>query len=55
VHLTALSAAMQAGVDFVPAQAGATLISIFSNFALNNALSPIAPHVCAAGAGCAAC
>jgi len=39
VHLTALYAAMQAGVDFVAAQAGATLISILSNFALNNALT----------------
>ena len=39
VHLAVLYAAMQAGAAFVAAQTGATLISIVSNFALNNSLT----------------
>lgn len=39
VHLGVLYAAMLAGAAFVPAQAAATLISIVSNFAINNSLT----------------
>jgi dolichol-phosphate mannosyltransferase len=39
VHLAVLYAAMQAGTTFVAAQTCATLISIVSNFALNNSLT----------------
>ena len=39
VHLAVLYAAMQAGAAFVAAQTCATLISIVSNFALNNSLT----------------
>jgi dolichol-phosphate mannosyltransferase len=39
VHLAVLYVAMQAGAAFVAAQTCATLISIVSNFALNNSLT----------------